>query len=107
MDDQTIQAVCGGSIILLLLAALAIFLMGRRHFTCRKRRAGDSAILTVTARRNLRKIVVLARFDGEDMSFERMRVRKGQSVEFSFPWSDKKTKVTVEAESGSAQAAEV
>ena len=105
-DDQTLALVCGGFLLLALVALAAVFISGMGSFTVRKERRGENAILTITARKNLNRITVLARFDGEEVKFERRRVRKGQSVDFSFPYSDKKTKVIVEAESGSARVLE-
>ncbi len=106
MADDLLPLICAGSIILVV-AATAAFLIGRRAFTVQKRRQGPDVLITVMARQNLERITVLARFDGEEVPLERRRVRKGQSVDFSFPASDKKAKVTVQLESGAVLSSEV
>lgn len=106
-EDQTLPLICGGTIILAAIAIIALFIYNLRSFTWRKQRQGTDILMTVTAKRNLASVTVLARFDGDEVKFERKRVRKGQSIDFSFPYSDKKTKIIVEAESGSVRTVEV
>ncbi len=106
-EDQALPLICGGALILLLLAAIALFIYNLRSFTWRKQRQGNDILLTITAKRNLSRVTVQASFDGEEVRFERKRVRKGQSIDFSFPYSEKKTKVTAETESGSVRTVEV
>ncbi len=107
MAEDPLPLICAGSIALILVAAAVILILGRRPFTIQKRRQGDSTLITLSAKRNLNRVIVLARFDGEEVSLERKRVRKGQSVDFSFPYSEKKTRITVEEESGSQRSVEV
>jgi hypothetical protein len=95
-------------IFVLFIAAIGIFLLlNRRPFRYEKRKEGQNICLSVTAKKNLDRVVVTARFDGEEISFERKRIRKGQCVDFVFPASEKKIKLLVAAESGSAQEFEV
>lgn len=105
-EDPELTLICGGTLLLLLLAAIALFIYNLRSFTWRKQRQGNEVLLTITAKRNLGRVTVQASFDGEEVKFERKRVRKGQSIDFSFPYSEKKTKITVEAESGSVRTVE-
>ncbi len=107
MAEDPLTLMCAGTIALIIAAGIVLFLLGRRSFAIQKRRQGSETIITVVAKRNLERVSVLARFDGEEVQLERRRVRKGQSVDFSFPYSEKKTRIIVVAESGNPQSVEV
>jgi hypothetical protein len=106
MADE-LALLCGGALILLALAVIAFVLRNPRAFIYQKRKEGENTIITITARRNLERVSVLARFGGEEVYFERKRIRKGQTVDFSFPSSDNKAKITVDLDSGKHQVSEV
>ena len=105
--DTAFTYVCAGSVILLCLMAIAYILLGFRQFSYKKKNMGTQTSLVVAANRDLFRIAVVARFGREEITFERKRIRKGQSVEFVYPRSDQKASLTVEAESGHARAYEV
>jgi hypothetical protein len=99
--------VCAGIAILGLVAAIIYFLQHGRPFDYDKRKEGQNICLTIHARHNLDRVVVTAGFDTEEISFERKRIRKGQYVDFVFPRSDKKIRLSVTAEGGSTYALEI
>jgi hypothetical protein len=106
--DMLFAYACAGTVIVLcVLAIIYVLVSGLRQFSYRKKAMGTQTSLVVTANRNLFRIGVLARFNKEEIAFERRRVRKGQSVEFLYPLSDRKARLTIEAESGHAQVYEV
>ncbi|MFN7991645.1 MAG: hypothetical protein U0R44_05805 [Candidatus Micrarchaeia archaeon] len=107
MEEDALPLICTGAIVLAALAVAVYIILNMRAFSYERKKEGGNSIITISAKRNLEKVTVLARVEGETMAFERKRVRKGQSIDFSFPYSDKKAKVTVEIESGSAQVVEV
>ncbi|HSB47544.1 MAG TPA: hypothetical protein VLD37_06015 [Candidatus Bilamarchaeum sp.] len=90
---------CAGILLLLLIAA-GIYFLSRRPFRYSRRKEGQNTCLSFNARQNLERITVRAQFDGEEISFERKRVRKGQTVDFVFPYSESRVKISVTDESG-------
>jgi hypothetical protein len=106
-DDELLVAGCAGLLILGAVIALVFVILNLRAFSYSKRKEGGNTCLTVRAKRNLARVCVVARFGDEEITFERKRIRKGQSVDFVFPSSDKKAKLTVEAEVGAPHSVEV
>jgi hypothetical protein len=107
MNDDILAFGCAGALILLIIVVVVFLIFGRRPFSYHKRKEGSNTCLTITAKRNLAKVSVFARFGGEAIKFERKRIRKGQSVDFVFPASKKKTKLVVESEKGKERAFEI
>jgi hypothetical protein len=106
-DDLAVMGVCAGAAILALLVVLVIFIIRNKPFRYKKKTTDKNTTLTVMANRNLYKVTVEARFGGDSIKFERKRIRKGQTVDFTFPASNKPTKLTVEVESGKQKVFEV
>jgi len=106
-DDELLVAGCAGLLILGAIIVLAMVILNLKAFSYSKRKEGTNTCLTVMAKRNLARVSVVARFGDEEITFERKRIRKGQSVEFVFPQSDRKAKLTVESEVGSPHTLEV
>jgi hypothetical protein len=106
-DEELMTALCAGTLIIMVLIILALMFIGSKNFTYRKKTDQGTTCLTVTAKKNLNRILVVAAVGSEDISFERKRIRKGQSVDFVYPASKKPAKLTVEAESGNARVVEV
>ncbi len=106
-DDELLVAGCAGLLILAAIAVLAMIILNLKAFTYTKRKEGANTCLTVTAKRNLARVSVIARFGEEEITFERKRIRKGQSVDFVFPRSDRKARLVVESEVGSPHTVEV
>lgn len=105
--EDLLPMVCAGVLILLALIVVIFITVSLKPFTYEKRKDGNNTCLTLTAKRNLNRISVLARLDNEEITFERKRIRKGQSVDFVYPASQKTSKLTVEAESGHVRVLEV
>jgi len=106
-DEELVTAVCAGTLIIVLLLALVLIVLGSKSFTYRKKTEQGSTCLTVTAKKNLSRVLVVARVGSEDIRFERKRIRKGQSVDFVYPASKKPAKLTVEGETGNVKVVEV
>lgn len=107
MTDDILALVCAGGLILAVLIAVLLLIFGLRPFTYSKRKEGSNTCLTITAKRDLARVTVFARFGSEAIKFERKRIRKGQSIDFVFPASKKKTKLVVETEKGKEKAFEI
>ncbi len=105
--DDILPVACAGTLIILVLAMVVYFIINLKPFSHERRKEGTNTCLTITAKHNLNKVTVTASVDGEDVTFERRRIRKGQSVDFVYPLSPKPAKLTVEVESGNVQALEV
>jgi len=106
-EDDILIVGCAGILILIAIGVIAFVILGLKAFSYEKRKEGANTCLTIIAKRNLAKVTVQARFGNEEIKFERKRIRKGQSVEFVYPASDKPAKLIVETETGSPQVAEV
>ncbi len=106
-EEDLLPLICAGSLILIAVAIIAFIALGMKPFSYSKRKEGQNTCLTITARRNLAKASVVARFGTEEVRFERKRIRKDQSVDFVFPASDKKAKLIVEVDPGNEQTLEV
>lgn len=107
MEEDLLPTICAGALILLALAVVVFLALNLKPFTYEKRKEGNNTCLSVTAKRNLNKVSVTASAGGEDITFERRRIRKGQRVDFVYPQSQKPAKLIVEVESGHVQAVEV
>lgn len=106
-EDDLLIAGCAGILIIIAFGVIAFVILGLKAFSYEKRKEGSNTCLTVNAKRNLTKVTVQAKFGNEEISFERKRVRKGQSIEFVFPASEKPAKLIVETETGNPQVVEV
>ena len=104
---QTLTFLCAGALILGVIAVLAFLIFGASAFSYRKKAEGANTSLTVTAKRNLNRVSVVAHAGEEEITFERKRIRKGQNIEFVYPSSKTPAKLTVEVESGSVRVVEV
>jgi hypothetical protein len=99
---------CAGTVALVCIIAIIYILVGGlKPFRYKKTAMGNQTSLVVIANHDLFRIGVVARFNHEQITFERKRIRKGQSVEFVYPRSDQKAKLTVEVVSGHLQAYEI
>ncbi len=105
--DIAFTYACAGTVVLLCLVAIIYIVLGLKQFGYRKTVHGNSVSLSVSANRDIFRVAVAAPCDGGDVNFERRRIRKGQTIEFVYPRSNRKAKLTVEAESGRARVYEV
>jgi len=106
-DEDTLSLVCAGVLLIAAIAAMIYLVSSLKAFTYSKKKEGGNISLTVKAKRNLNRVSVVAWSEDGDVDFERRRIRKGQSIDFVYPYSDKKAKLVIEAESGNAQILEV
>lgn len=106
-EEDFLAIICTGTLILGIIGVIALIVLNMRAFSIQRRKEGGNTCLTIMAKRNLALVRVEAKFGNEEIRFERKRVRKGQSVDFVFPQSEKKVKLVVEDESGSVQTREV
>lgn len=93
-----IEAICIGAGILFII--ILLFLFFSKPFTYTKKIGKNKTSLSITAKCNLHKISVIARFGKEKIAFERKRIRKGRTIDFEYPSSKASTTVIVEEESG-------
>ncbi|MBD3210475.1 hypothetical protein GF318_03785 [Candidatus Micrarchaeota archaeon] len=98
-----IAEICVGAGILIILVVAVYLIFFSKAFEYRKKTFKGTTSLTVYAKKNLKKVSVKA----DDISFERKRIRKGQTVEFDFPSTKKPARLIVEEESGHAQTVDV
>jgi hypothetical protein len=105
--EDLLPMICAGVLILLALAVVFFLVSNLKPFAYEKRKEGTNTCLTLTAKHNLNRASVTASFDSEEITFERRRIRKGQSVDFVYPASQKPAKLTVEVESGNVRTVEV
>ncbi len=106
-DMDMLPIVCFGGLLLVLVILFAMLALGSGAFTYRKRSEGPNTCLSVTARRNLARVCLVVRIGNDDITFERKRIRKGQSVDFAYPATKNPGKLTVEVESGNVRSVEV
>jgi hypothetical protein len=106
-DEDILSLSCAGIIVILVLVGLLWLVLGMKPFTFKKKKEGSGTCLTITAKRNLASVILYARFGSEEIRFERKRIRKGQSVDFVFPSSEKKIKLVVETDPGNERTIEV
>ena len=98
---------CAGAVVIACIAAVAYLLTRSKPVKYEKRLEGGNTCLAITANQDLAAITVTARFDSEEINFERKRIRKGQSVEFVYPHSSQSATLTVQAVSGKTLVFEV
>ena len=106
-DEDLLPFACLGGLLLLFVIIFAVLALGSGAFTYRKRSEGQNTCLSVTARRNIARICLVVNVGGEEVTFERKRIRKGQSVDFAYPATKNPGKLTVEVESGNVRVVEV
>jgi hypothetical protein len=107
MAEDLIPIFCAGALLIVFAVLLLLGLRALKPYGYSRRAEGTNTCLTIKAKRNLHKVTVVASFGGEEVTFERARVRKGQSVDFVFPSSEKKARLVVEIEPGKSQSSEV
>ena len=98
-----IAEICVGGSIVLILLILVYLLLFSKPFTYVKRSHSGTTYLSITARKNLSSISVKA----GDISFRRQRIKKGQTIEFDYPSSNKLAELTIELSQGNIQKFEV
>jgi len=107
IDNLTMAEICAGGLILLILVIVVYLLFSSKPVTYSKRAGPNKTDLAVTAKSNLRRISVVAKVEEETIEFERKRIRKGQTVDFEYPTSNVRVKLTVEEESGKQRTYEI
>ncbi len=102
-----IYDVCIATTVIFCAIVIAYFLFSSKSFKYDKEIEENKTKLTITANQNLKKISVIAKFGNESITFERKRIRKGQTVDFVYPVSKKPARLTVVEESGKEKICEV
>ncbi len=106
-EEEMLAYLCIGGIAFLVIVVLSLLVLGSGPFTYRKRVEGQNTCLTVTAKRNLSRISLLAKVGDDEITFERKRIRKGQSVDFAYPVTKNPGRLTVEVEPGHSRVVEI
>jgi hypothetical protein len=106
-DETTLVLGCIGGFVLLFILVLVFVILRNRAFNYRKKNFENNTTLTVVANRNLYKVTVEANFPGDNIKFERKRIRKGQAVEFTYPLSKTPAKLIIEVDAGKPKVFEV
>lgn len=101
-----LEILAAGIMVLCILLILYL-LFGSKPVKYQKKVYGGNTSLVITAKCNLAKVLVTAKFDQEEIAFERKRIRKGQTIEFVYPSSKNPAKLIVQTESGRTLAFEV
>ncbi|VVC02744.1 Uncharacterised protein [Candidatus Bilamarchaeum dharawalense] len=107
MDADILIILCNGALILALVVIVILIILNMKPFKCEKKMEGNNTCLTITAKRNIDRVLVKVWMSGDHMTFERKRIRKGQQVDFVFPTSKKPIRLTVEVEPGNQRTFEV
>ncbi|MFH1394213.1 MAG: hypothetical protein ABII71_01490 [Candidatus Micrarchaeota archaeon] len=89
--------VCGGLLVLACLAVMAYLLFFSKPIKITRRVSGSVVHVVVKANRDISKIELSA---GNDISFVRKNIKKGQEVEFTYPASEKPAKMAIELGEG-------
>jgi len=100
MEDELLTGICAGSIVFLVGGLIAYLILSSRSYSISKRKEKGNVCLVISAKKNLNRITVVAKVGNEDITFERRRIRKGQTVEFVYPDSKKPARLVIENESG-------
>ena len=106
-DMDLLPIVCFGGLLLLIVILVALLALGSGAFSYRKRSEGHNTCLSITARRNIARVCLIVKIGNDDITFERRRIRKGQSVDFVYPATKNPGKLTVEVEPGNVRTVEV
>ncbi|MFH1520247.1 MAG: hypothetical protein ABID61_01240 [Candidatus Micrarchaeota archaeon] len=107
IDGWILNALCVSAFLLVLLVVVIVVILTLKPFKHEKKEEGDNTCLTITAKRDLDKIIVMVTNKKEKMTFERKRIKKGQSVGFAFPTSNKPIKLIVEIDGNRQRAFEL
>jgi hypothetical protein len=104
---EVINLVCCGGLGIALIVVLILIALSIKPVQYKKKIEGPNTCITIIAKRNIDKVTVKTTVYGDEMNFERKRIRKGQHVDFVFPTPEKKIKLIVEVESGNQRVFEV
>ncbi|MFH1785571.1 MAG: hypothetical protein ABH842_04020 [Candidatus Micrarchaeota archaeon] len=107
MEDEITILLCNGGLVLALIIVIILFSISLKPFKYKKKLEGKNTCLTITAKKNIDRVVVKIWVSGEQMVFERKRIRRGQQIDFVFPTSKKPIKLMVEVEAGNQRVFEV
>ncbi len=106
-EEEMLPLLCLGALAFLIIILFALMLLGSGPMTYRKRVVGQNTSLTITAKRNIARISLVTKDGEEEVTFERRRVKKGQSIDFVYPASKAPGKLTMEIEPGNVKVYDV
>ncbi|MBU0592066.1 hypothetical protein KKF81_00650 [Candidatus Micrarchaeota archaeon] len=92
---------CVVSVLLIGIIIIAYFVFTSKPFKYSKTTESKNTHITLTANKNLHQVSVQAKFGNEKIQFERKKIKKGQTIDFVYPFSNEKATLTVVEESGS------
>lgn len=98
ISNEVLNALCVGAFLLILLAIVIVIILTLKPFKYEKKDEGGNTCLTITAMRQIDKIIIVVTNNKEKMTFERKRIKKGQRIDFVFPTSKKPIKLIVEVD---------
>lgn len=98
IDGLILNVLCVGALLLILLVIVILIILTSKPFKYEKKQEGDNTCLTVTAMREIERVMVMVTNNKEKMTFERKRIKKGQRIDFVFPTSKKPIKLIVEVD---------
>jgi hypothetical protein len=102
-EEELIPFLCLGGLVFMFIILFALLLLGSGPITFRKRTEGANTCLTVTARRNIARLCLVTKDNDEEVTFERRRLKKNQSIDFVYPASKSPGRLTVEIEPGNVK----
>ena len=102
-EEEVLPFLCVGGIAFFVIIVISLLIMGSGPMTYRKRMEGQNTCLTVSAKRNLARVCLVAKVGEEDVTFERRRLKKGQSIDFVYPASKTVSRLMIEVEPGNVK----
>ncbi len=102
-----IVEICAGAIIIACIAAIAYLLTSTGKVKCERTNKDGKAWIKIIANKEIPKVEIIGKFGKEEIKFERKDIKKGQTIEFSYPQSSEKAKVTLYDEHGKPEVIEL
>ncbi len=104
---ELVEIVAVFVIILAIIVILVLLFIVNRPYSCKKKVKGQQTIFSLNANRDIARVEVVGKFNGESIKFERKNIKKGESIEFAYPASTEPASVTIEIEKGNLKTFEV
>ena len=90
-----IVEICAAAIIIACIVAIVYLLGASAPIKCERKIQDGKALIMITANKDIPKVEILGRFGNEEIKFERKDIKKGQKLEFAYPASTEKARVTL------------
>ena len=102
-----IVEICAASIIIACIAAIVYLLASSAPISCERTSKDGKVLVKITANKDIPKVEIIGKFGTEEIKFERKDIKKGQKIEFSYPHSTEKAKVTLYEKDGKTKVIEL